>query len=287
MRHKLALLAGGPLDPRTLRVLTDLQEKAVAGISSAPTLSPMDTSDAEDAIGEWLEDHGVSGAWDLAPTFVQAGVDTTFLGTVAEVLPDGHVEGGVRWLVYTLETELLMNEIDDATTRISTLVAASKQYSQLDRAPYQYTDIHDGIESTLVMLTTKLSGLRLERDFDRSLPRIPAYPAELNQVWTNLIDNAVDAMAGTGTLTIRTFRDGECVVVEVCDTGPGVPEEIRRRIFEPFFTTKPVGQGTGLGLDISRRIVVDRHGGDLRLETEPGRTRFQVILPIEPADRGD
>ena len=185
---------------------------------------------------------------------------------------------------YTVETELLMNEIDDATTRISTLVAASKQYSQLDRAPFQDIDVHDGIESTLVMLSSAIGpGVKLVREYDRSLPRIPAYPAELNQVWTNLIDNAVDAMEGTGTLTVRTSLDNDCVVVEVGDTGPGVPDTLKRQVFEPFFTTKDVGQGTGLGLDISRRIVVDRHQGDLRLDSEPGDTRFQVILPIRRA----
>ncbi|MGF1661342.1 MAG: sensor histidine kinase [Kineosporiaceae bacterium] len=282
MRHKLASLAGGAVDAGTLRALTALQEQAVSGIAAAPRLTPMEASDAEDAVGEWLEDHGVEGAWDLAPILVQAGVAEEFLEDVAAAIPGTHLEGGVRWIVYTLETELLMNEIDEATSRISSLVAASKQYSQLDRAPYQETDVHEGLESTLVMLTTKLDGVRVERDYDRGLPRIPAYPAELNQVWTNLVDNAVDAMAGSGTLTVRTFREDRCVVVEVGDTGPGVPEDLRRRIFEPFFTTKPVGQGTGLGLDISRRIVVERHGGDLRLESWPGGTRFQAVLPIEP-----
>jgi signal transduction histidine kinase len=285
MRHKLASLAGGAVDADTLRVLTALQERAVAGIAAAPRLTPMDASDAEDAVGEWLEDRGVQGAWDLAPVLVQAGVAEAFLDEVAGAIPGTHLEGGVRWVVYTLETELLMNEIDEATSRISSLVAASKQYSQLDRAPYQETDVHDGLESTLVMLTTKLDGIRVERDYDRDLPRIPAYPAELNQVWTNLVDNAVDAMGGSGTLRVRTFREDPCVVVEIADTGPGVPEDLRRRIFEPFFTTKPVGQGTGLGLDISRRIVVERHGGDLRLESLPGDTRFQAVLPIEPAGR--
>lgn len=285
MRHKLAALAGGVVDADTLRVLTAWQERAVAGIADAPRLTPMEASDAEDAIGEWLADHDVDGAWDLAPILVQAGVGVELLDEVAGALPAAHLEGGVRWVGYTLESELLMNEIDEATSRISSLVAASKQYSQLDRAPYQETDVHDGLESTLVMLTRKLDGIRVERDYDRSLPRVPAYPAELNQVWTNLVDNAVDAMASSGTLTVRTFPEDRCVVVEVADTGPGVPEDLQRRIFEPFFTTKPVGQGTGLGLDISRRIVVERHGGDLRLRSRPGDTRFQAVLPIEPGGR--
>lgn len=286
MRHKLAGLAGGKLDASNLRQLTMLQEEAVARIAKAPKLSPMETSDAEDVTGEWLEDHGVENAWDIAPTFVQAGVETAFLERLAAEIPGDHLSGAIRWMSYTLETELLMNEIGDATSRISSLVAASKQYSQLDRAPYQEIDVHDGIESTLVMMASKIgSGIRLVRDYDRSLPTIPAYPAELNQVWTNLVDNGVDAMAGEGTLAIRTYRyDPECIAVEIRDTGPGVPESIRRQVFEPFFTTKPVGQGTGLGLDISRRIVEERHRGTLRLESVPGDTRFTAVLPIRPGN---
>jgi signal transduction histidine kinase len=166
-------------------------------------------------------------------------------------------------------------------------MASAKQYSQLDRAPHQWIDVHEGLKSTLVILHSKLGdGVTLVKEFDRSLPRIPAYPAELNQVWTNLIDNALDAMAGSGTLTVRTGLDGDWVLVEVCDTGPGVPESMRQQIFEPFFTTKGVGEGTGLGLDLSWRIVVDRHGGDLRVVSQPGDTRFQVRLrQTEPGVR--
>jgi signal transduction histidine kinase len=190
------------------------------------------------------------------------------------------LEGAVHWLAYTLETELLMNEITDSVTRISSLLAAAKQYSNMDRAPHERVDIHLGLKSTLVMLASKLEGIEVVKDFDPSLPKVPVYAGELNQVWTNLIDNAVQAMNGHGTLTIRTSMDGDRVRVEVGDTGPGVPEKLRQRIFEPFFTTKPVGQGTGLGLDISYRIVVGRHGGDLTVESQPGDTRFIVRLPL-------
>src|ERR1035441_2936533 len=190
-------------------------------------------------------------------------------------------EGGLRWLNYTAETELLMNEIEDSTTRISTLVGAAKQYSQLDRAPYQVVDVHELLDSTLLMLGGKIpSGIHVVKDYDRSLPHIPAYAGELNQVWTNLIDNAVSAMKDSGPLTVRTELDGDQVWVEFGDTGPGVPADIQRRIFEPFFTTKPVGEGTGLGLDISWRIVVNKHHGDLSLESTPGDTRFRVRLPV-------
>jgi signal transduction histidine kinase len=188
----------------------------------------------------------------------------------------------VRWLTYTIDTEMLMSEIEDSVTRISGLVAAAKQYSQLDRAPHQTADVHELLKATLVMLKAKIPpGVRVEKDFDRSLPPIPVYAAELNQVWTNLIDNALSAMDGEGQLTLRTFRENDMLIVEIGDTGPGIPADIRPRIFEPFFTTKPVGEGTGLGLDISYRIVVNKHHGDIRVETQPGDTRFQVRLPID------
>jgi signal transduction histidine kinase len=150
----------------------------------------------------------------------------------------------------------------------------------MDRSPLQLLDVHEGLESTLTMLAHTLgTGVEVIRDYDRSLPKLPAYAGELNQVWTNLIHNAIDAMDGRGTLTVRTRRDGDRVLVEIGDTGPGIPEQVRGRIFEPFFTTKPVGEGTGLGLDISWRIVVQRHRGDLRVVSAPGDTRFQALLP--------
>jgi signal transduction histidine kinase len=158
-----------------------------------------------------------------------------------------------------------------------------KEYSHLDQAPSGDIDVHDGLESTLVLLGHKMGGgIEVVREYDRSLPKIPAYPSELNQVWTNLIDNALEAMDGSGRLTVRTGRDGGHVLVEICDTGRGIPPELQRRVFEPFFTTKEVGKGTGLGLDVSHRVVVSRHHGDLRVISSPGDTRFQVRLPVGP-----
>jgi signal transduction histidine kinase len=212
--------------------------------------------------------------------FVAAGTTTEFLEKVAAGAPPEMLDGALRWLAYTLETELLLAEITDSVTRISTLVEAAKQYSHMDRAPFERSDIHAGIKSTLAMLAGKLTGLNVVKDFDRTLPPVPIYAGELNQVWTNLIDNAVQAMQGSGTLTLRTARDDDMIRVEIGDTGPGIPPELRKRIFEPFFTTKPVGHGTGLGLDISYRIVVVRHGGDLSVQSEPGDTRFIVRLPL-------
>ncbi len=282
MRHKLGMIAGGKWDRTMLQTLIRLQEEAAERVPKAAALSPLEASDQEDAITDWLDSHEVRDGWDMAPTFVAAGLDVAWLDRVEATVDPGCLEAALRWLNYTVDTELLMNEIEDSTTRISTLVGAAKQYSQLDRAPYQVVDVHELLDSTLMMLSGKIPpGIKVVKDYDRSLPQIPAYAAELNQVWTNLIDNAVSAMNGTGTLTVRTgkVREDE-VFVEFGDTGPGVPPEIKNRIFEPFFTTKPVGEGTGLGLDISWRIVVKKHHGDLSLESSPGDTRFRVRLPV-------
>jgi len=281
MRHKLGAIAAGPYNRATLETLIQLQERAVEKVAKAPKLSPIETSDREDAITDWLDDRGITDGWQLAPVYVQAGLDTDWLDHVAATVEEATLEGALRWLNYTVETELLMNEIEDSTTRVSTLVGAAKQYSQLDRAPYQVIDLHQLLDSTLMMLGGKIPpDITVVKDYDPALPSIPAYAGELNQVWTNLIDNAVSAMNGTGTLTVRTGLDRDMVFVEFGDTGPGVPEEIRDRIFEPFFTTKPVGEGTGLGLDISWRIVVNKHHGDIRLTSSPGDTRFRVRLPL-------
>jgi signal transduction histidine kinase len=281
MRHKLALLADGRIDGRVLRQLTELQETFVARLATAEQLSALERSDAEDALGDWLEDHEVTQPWDLAAVFVPAGLGPADLEKVADTVDDGFLEPALRWLAYTVETEALLAEIRESTHRISSLVDAAKQYSQLDRTPHQPTDLHAGLDATLVMLSAKTGpGIRVVKEYDRSLPPVPAYAAELNQVWTNLIDNALDAMAGEGTLTLRTAVDGDNAVVEVVDTGPGIPEPLRRRVFEPFFTTKPVGQGTGLGLDVAWRIVTTRHGGVLKVRSRPGETRFVVRLPL-------
>ncbi|MER6474065.1 ATP-binding protein [Streptomyces collinus] len=284
MRHKLAVIAEGPFSRDALASLIEIQERTAERVAKAPALSPLEASDREDTLADWLEDHGIDHGWQLAPTFVQAGLDVDWLEQVAGAVDAEILPGAVGWLNYTVETELLMNEIDDSTTRISHLVDAAKQYSQLDRAPYRVVDVHELLDSTLLMLSGKIgSRIRVVKEYDRTLPQVPGYPAELNQVWTNLIDNAVCAMngaGGEGTLTVRTALDHERVLVEFRDTGPGVPPEIRSRIFDPFFTTKPVGQGTGLGLDISWRIVVNKHHGTLQVESVPGDTRFQVLLPL-------
>jgi signal transduction histidine kinase len=288
MRHKLGIVAHGRFTSESLLTLVDIQERTAEQVAKATPLSPLEASDREDALGDWLDDHGIQDAWQLAPTFVQAGLDTDWLDQVEATVDEENLESAIRWLNYTVETELLMNEIEDSTTRVSTLVNAARQYSQLDRAPFQNADVHELLDSTLLMLSGKIGGrINVVKDYDRTLPSIPAYPGELNQVWTNLIDNAVSAIndaGGEGTLTVRTALDRDRLLVEFRDTGTGVAPEIRNRIFDPFFTTKPVGHGTGLGLDISWRIVVNKHHGSLDVESVPGDTRFQVRLPLTTAE---
>ncbi len=296
MRQKLRMLADGTFTPEALRALVRLQQEVVeqVGKSTSYQLSAIETADCEDAVGEWLEDHGIDGGWDIAPTFVEGGIDTDWLeriSAVADELASRSLEGAIRWLYYTVEIELLLNQISEASTRISALVADAKQYSQMDRAPFQVANVHELLRSTLVMFADRFSkdgkeakAITVVKEFDLSLPEIPCYSGDLNQVWTNIIDNALAAMRDEGgTLTVRTRREGDNMVrVEICDTGPGVPETVREHIFEPFFTTKPFGEGTGLGLDLAFNIVVKKHRGDLRVESVPGDTRFIVLLPLEP-----
>jgi signal transduction histidine kinase len=286
MRHKLGMLAHGKVDPARLDALVELQEEVIERAAKAPALTAMQAADLEDELGDWMDEHNITGGWDLAPVFAQAGLDTDCLNDIERKVGDAKLlDQAAHWLGYALETEQLMSDIEDATSRVSSLVTAAKQYSQMDRAAHQWIDVHSGLDSTLVMLTHKLGdGIKVVKDYDRDLPQIPAHPAELNQVWTNLIDNAVQAMKGVGTLTVKTYQEKERLIVSIGDSGPGVPDDLKKRVFEPFFTTKPVGEGTGLGLDISYRIVVNRHGGDISLTSEPGDTRFLVRLPLtEPS----
>jgi signal transduction histidine kinase len=288
MREKLAMIAEGRIAGDQLKKLVMAQDEFVKKVRHAPALSPIEASDLEDEFNDWLDAHGIDGGWELAPVFVIGGLGVEDLDAVYAATNESTLEGAVRWLAYTVATESLLREIIDSTSRISDLVLAAKQYSQMDRAPHRFIDVHEGLDATLVMFGRKLgeeAGIAIVKDYDRTLPLIPAYPAELNQAWTNIIDNAIDAMDGSGTLTVRTGRVDDCVFVEIGDTGPGIPAEVRQRIFEPFYTTKPVGRGTGLGLDLCYRVVVTRHHGDISVTSEPGDTRFRVRLPIkeEPA----
>jgi signal transduction histidine kinase len=281
-RRHLAELASSGLESQHIEELLEDQQRCADDPACVPLRSPLEVSDAEDELGDLLEEKGLTDGWELAPSLVAGGIDAARIDRVSETVGAEHLDVALRWLTAATEISQMLDEVTDATGRISKLLADAKQYSQMDRAPHQTIDVHTLLDSTLAMLRGKIPpDVTVVTDYDRTLPPVPAYAAELNQVWTNLIVNAIQAMDGDGTLTLRTRRDHDTVVVDVEDTGPGVPEAVRERIFEPFFTTKPVGQGTGLGLDISFRIVAARHGGDLRLkESRPGFTQFEVRLPL-------
>jgi len=245
-------------------------------------LSGLELADREDEVGDWLDAHGVARGWELAPALAGAGAGTRWCEALAAAVPPASLAAAADWVAASVLMNGLLAEVKEATGRISTLVAAVKSYSQMDRASLQPTDLAEGLDSTLVMLGHKLrTGIRVERRYAPGLPPIDAMAGELNQVWTNLVDNAIDAMDGEGTLTVSARPDAAAgwVVVEVADTGPGMPAEVRDHAFEPFFTTKEVGKGTGLGLDISRRIVVERHSGEIFIESGPGGTLVRVRLP--------
>jgi signal transduction histidine kinase len=248
---------------------------------STASTDPLELSNLEDALSEWLEAHGVEAAWRMAPALASAGVDIPWCERAAEVLEGGTLQPGLEWVASSLSTSALLSEVKESTGRVSSLVAAMKSYSQVDRATQQIIDITEGIQSTLVMLGHKLrGGVTVVRDFGADVPRIEGNPGELNQVWTNLIDNAIDAMDGDGTLRISTRVDSGSLVVEIADSGPGMPPDAQARAFDPFYTTKEVGKGTGLGLDISRRIVVERHHGEISIDSKPKETVLRVRLPL-------
>jgi len=246
----------------------------------APELDHLARSDHAEAVAGWLDSHGVAGAWDLAPTLVNAGLDSAWLAELTDKLPPASHADALCWLEARLNLKSLVNQVEQSTARIAELVKAVKSYSYMDQSPMQEVDIHEGIESTLTMLGHKLKNVTLVRAFDRSVPRIMAYGSELNQVWTNLIDNAIDAVNGAGKICVGTSLEDDQLVVEIVDDGAGIPSEVQAHMFEPFFTTKSVGTGTGLGLIISNRIIGDRHGGEIEFETRPGETRFKVRLPV-------
>jgi signal transduction histidine kinase len=270
------------LTPVQMEHLAVMRDTVIQQSVQAVELDALEQSEREDELGAWLDDHDVSNSWELAPTFVRVGLDVEQLDEFASQLAPAPPADALAWLAATLTATELLDEIEHSTARISELIQAMKEYAYMDKAKEQEVDIHEGIENTLKILQHKLKhDIAVTREYDRSLPRIMVYGSELNQVWTNLIDNAVDAMDGHGKIKIRTWREGDFIQVEVSDNGPGIPPDIQSRIFEPFFTTKGVGKGTGLGLDIAHRIIVDDHHGDITVNSTPGDTRFQVCLPIQ------
>ena len=244
-------------------------------------IDTLERSDREYEIEEWLDAHNIPDAWEYAPTLVDLGFTEEQLGNLANNFSSNQLVEVIAWMGSSFNTFSLLEEINQGSERISEIVNSLKSYVYLDQAPIQSVDIHEGINNTLVMLRHKLKeGIDVKREYAESLPNIQAYGSELNQVWTNIIDNAIDAMNGQGEIIIKTRQDGEWVIVELEDNGPGIPKDIQEKIFSPFFTTKTVGKGTGLGLNISYKII-EKHSGEIKVFSKPGNTRFQVSLPID------
>jgi signal transduction histidine kinase len=269
---------GLPLSSRLFIVQLDRDWIQQAG--AQPALDTLERSEREEDFAGWLEQHEVANSWQLAASLVDAGCSRNTLEQVAREIPPEFLADAFTRLTASFTISRLIEEIQSAAGKISELVRAVKEYSYMDQMPEQEVDIHAGLENTLIMLRHRLKhGIEVVRDYDRTLPPICAHGSELNQVWTNLIVNAIDAMKEKGKLSIRTAREGTCAVVEVIDNGPGIPPELQPRIFEPFFTTKAVGEGTGLGLDAVHRIVTN-HRGRVSFNSRPGETRFKVQIPL-------
>jgi signal transduction histidine kinase len=264
--------------------LVAMQREAMERASARDALSALDSADAEDELLDSLERLGVPEPWRLTEPLVSAGIDAAWLDRLADSAEAG-TTAAVEWIAASLTARGLAAEIAESTERMSKLVKAIKAYAFMDRGELVETDVHEGLETTLLVLGHKLkhTAIEVRREYDRSLPKITLRGSELNQVWTNLLANAIEALGDKGTIEIVTERDGACARVDIIDDGPGIPEDIRGHVFDPFFTTKNVGEGTGLGLDTARRIVTERLNGSIELESEPGRTVFHVWLPLNGA----
>ena len=274
----LTQLANEDISARQFAALDTLRREAEA---QAVVQDPLALADQEDALSTWLTRHGIAREWAIAPPLAGAGIDVAWCERAAGVLPGPALEAGLEWVAGTFSAAVLLSDLKETIGRISGLVAAVTSYSQMDRASVQRIDVTDGLESTLVMLGHKLGDdVSVVRDYGAGVPEVEAYAGELNQVWTSLIDNAIDAMDGAGTLLLATRAAGDHVVIEVGDTGPGMPPEVAARAFDPFFTTKDASKGAGLGLDIAQRIVVERHGGTITIDSRPGKTVLRVHVPV-------
>jgi signal transduction histidine kinase len=275
------------LTPAQLAALADLDQAAQKRASQPAELDALTRGDREADVEDWLTGQGVKDGWEFAPGLVSLGYEAEGLALLCAPFTAETFPPLLAWLnaAYTIYT--LLAEIHEGAGRITAIVKALKSYVYLDQAPVQAVDVHEGLDNTLVMLRSKLKrGVNVHRDYQPDLPRIEAYGSELNQVWTNIIDNAVGAMNGQGELTLRTYSEGDWVVVEICDNGPGIPPEVQDKIFDPFFTTKAPGEGTGLGLNISHNIIVQKHKGKITVESEYGRTCFQIQLPLRLNEKG-
>jgi len=274
-------LCAHDLTSKQQQSIDTFERKAIDHTATAEQLNSLDQSDREDEVNEWLESHGIADPWKLSPNLVEAGMDSSALDQLLGEIPSSATADVLARVNSQLAAAKLASEIKTATTRISELVGAIKEYSYMDQAKVQELDVHKGLDNTLLILKYKLKkkDISVTRDYAESLPLLKGYGSELNQVWTNLIVNAVDAMSLGGKLKVRTKREPTDILVEIRDNGAGIPVSARSRIFEPFFTTKPVGEGTGLGLDTVARVV-RKHRGNVRFESKPGDTCFQVRLPI-------
>lgn len=259
--------------------LADLMREAARRFESPARLDALEKIDLVDQLQAWLEANEIEAAWELAPAMVNFGWD---IPALEKLKSTAFFNPSVQWLGVSCLMMGLLSEVQQTTARLSQIVQAIKSYAYLDQAALLEVDVHEGLENTLVIMQHKLRrGITLKREYSPNLPRIEAYASELNQVWTNIIDNAIDAMNGKGEIALKTYAEDNHVIVEIADTGPGIPEEIRSRIFDPFFTTKAPGKGTGLGLHISHDIIANRHHGVLTLESKPGETRFKAMLPVK------
>ena len=274
LTHQLEMLA---FEQNLSDWLNDFMQEATHRFENPLKLDALEKIDQVEQLQGWLGANEVESAWELAPAMVNFGWGPQSLKELTSKLL---FQAAIQWLGMGSMIVTQLYDIQNTTERISQIVRAMKSYTYLDQAPLLEVDVHEGLENTLIIMEHKLKqGVMVKREYSSDLPRIEAYASELNQVWTNIIDNAVDAMQGKGEITLRTYEENDQIVVEIIDNGPGIPEEIRTRIFEPFFTTKPPGQGSGLGLHVTHDIVVNRHHGLLLVESKPGETKFKVILP--------
>jgi signal transduction histidine kinase len=279
-----ALLALGESNLTTAQIETLLAYDQLAQKrAAAPTdLDSLMRCECEDEIKIWLEARGIENAWEFTPALVNLGYDNNALAALAENFTAAQIPAVIAWLSNTYLIYSLLAELGHGSGRMAEIIKALKAYTYMDQAPVQSVDVHEGLDNTLVMLRNKLKvGIDVHRQYAENLPRIQAFGSELNQVWTNIIDNAVDAMQGRGELTLRTRQEEQWVVVEIEDNGPGIPQAVQAKIFDPFFTTKAPGKGTGLGLNISHNIIVQKHKGKIAVRTQPGKTCFEIRLPID------
>ena len=282
----VGLLVESGIEREQAAELVALQREAAATCAHHEPQSALDAADAEDALSDALTAAGIEEPWRISDTLVSAGIDPAFVTRVADAAGPA-TAATLRWIAASLGARQLSAELRDSTDRMGQLVKAIKTYAYMDRGEVVQVDVREGLDSTLILLKHKLkhTEIKVQRDYDPALGKLTVHGAELNQVWTNLLDNAIDALGESGHLTITTRADGDCAEIDIADDGPGIPADIRDRVFDPFFTTKEVGSGTGLGLDTARRIVVERHHGSLTLDSRPGRTVFRVRLPLNGANR--